>query len=242
MDIGRPCPAVHSPACAGGRDTRVVGRAVGRVGLGRARAYRPGARRGGRAAGRPGSPTSTINCAAPRIATSDSARDLAASFGWPLCVEREDVARARAARAALDRGCRAHGAPWFFRAGARPSRCGCRRPRPHARRSGRDLPAPSASGRGAARPRGDASASRGGGPSPACPAGATSFERTSPNVRRRTSRTNRTPTSVFRAIASAPSCCRCSKSGSIRRLSTFWQMRPIWRARRGNGWKPRRMS
>jgi tRNA(Ile)-lysidine synthase TilS/MesJ len=58
---------------------------------------------------------------------------LAASFGWPFCVEREDVG-ARAARAPFGRGCRADGAPRVFRAGASIS-CGVVA-RPHARRSG----------------------------------------------------------------------------------------------------------
>ena len=93
--------------------------AVGRVGFGRAGAYPPRARRGRRAAARPGSRTSTISCATPRIATSGSARRSPRRSGCRSCVERDDVARARAARAAFDRGRGAHGAPRVLRAGAR---------------------------------------------------------------------------------------------------------------------------
>ena len=52
---------------------------------------------------------------------------------------------------------------------------------------------------------------------------------------RRTSRTRPTPTSASRAIASAPSCCRCSSSVSTRQSSTSWPIKPDWRATTGTG-------
>ena len=121
--------------------------------------------------------TSTISCAPTADRDEAFCARLADSLGRPLIVDREDVA-ARAPGRPLDRRRRADRAPRVLRAGPRAARRRRRRARPHARRSGRDLPAPAPARR---RPRGLAAMHprRGSSIRPLLDAGAPSCERIS---------------------------------------------------------------